>query len=50
MKVNMTNPSCMIVLNHLPRPEGSQMNKSKDHGELGGIFCNQCTGSLILGS
>ena len=46
----MTNPVCMLVLSHDFRPEGNQLNKSKDHGESGEICCNQWACSLILGN
>lgn len=44
----MKNLNCMMVLNHDPRPEGSQLKKIKGRGESAEICCNLCTCFLIL--
>lgn len=40
----------MMALNRGPRPEGSQVNKSKDSRLSGKSCSNQCVCSLILGN
>lgn len=39
----MTSPVCMMVLNQEPKPEGSQLNGSNDHGVPREICYFQCT-------
>lgn len=43
VKSVMTSLVCMMVLNQEPKPEGSQQNRSKDHGVSREICYYQCT-------
>lgn len=39
---------CILVLNQEPRPEDSQLKRSKGHRWSGGICCSQYACSVIL--